>query len=176
MISPQEKDAGLLLNITGDGKGKTTSALGVVIRALGWGWKVAIWQFLKGTRETGERDYFQKFHPEVPFVSCGLGNVFANLDHASAAQKGWQQATQFLHSFDGNLLVLDELNVALGKGYLSCDDVLPVLLNRPKHLNIIVTGRYAPQPLLDASDLVSDIQNIKHPLQHGIPARKGLDF
>jgi len=176
MLEQNDKEAGLLLNITGNGKGKTTSALGMVVRALGWGWKVAVWQFIKGPRETGEREYFRKYHPDMLFETCGLGQVFQPLDHATAAQKGWQRAREFLAAFDGDLLVFDELNVALGKGYLDCGEVLPALLSRPRCLNLVVTGRYAPQALLDASDLVSEIQNVRHPYQQGIPARKGLEF
>ena len=167
---------GLLYNFTGNGKGKTSAALGVVLRALGRGWKVAVLQFMKGERETGERLFFRKYFPEIFFEGCGLGRTCRPGDHAACAREGWKTAAGLLKNFDGELLVLDELNVALSHGYLDLPEVLEALKDRRPELNVIVTGRNSPAELRAVSDLVSDIAAEKHPYQQGIPARKGLDY
>ena len=169
-------EKGLLYNFTGNGKGKTSAALGVVLRALGRGWKVAVLQFMKGERETGERLFFQKYFPELYFEGCGLGRTCRPGDHAAYAREGWKTAENLLKNFDGELLVLDELNVALSHEYLDLDAVIDALKNRRPQLNVIVTGRKSPPELRAVSDLVSDIAAEKHPYQQGIPARKGLDY
>ena len=169
-------EKGLLYNFTGNGKGKTSAALGVVLRALGRGWKVAVLQFMKGERETGERLFFQKYFPEIYFEGCGLGRTCRMGDHAAYAREGWKTAAGLLKNFDGELLVLDELNVALSHGYLDLPEVIAALKERRPELNVIVTGRNSPPELRAISDLVSDIAPEKHPYQQGIPARKGLDY
>ena len=169
-------EKGLLYNFTGNGKGKTSAALGVVLRALGRGWKVAVLQFMKGGRETGERLFFQKYFPEIYFEGCGLGRTCRAGDHAAHAREGWKTAAGLLKKFDGELLVLDELNVALSHGYLDLAEVIAALQERRPELNVIVTGRNSPPELRAVSDLVSDIAPEKHPYQQGIPARKGLDY
>ena len=176
MLSKSDKSVGLLYNFTGKGKGKTTGALGTVIRALGWHWKVAVLQFMKSDRATGERQFFKEHLPEVLFQECGLGRSIKVGDHKAFAQDGWKIATDLLQNFDGDLLVLDEINIALSHGHLDLDEVLEALKQRRKSLNVIVTGRYSPQAMLDISDLVSEINAVKHPYQQGIPARKGLDY
>ena len=169
-------EKGLLYNFTGNGKGKTSAALGVVLRALGRGWKVAVLQFMKGERETGERLFFRKYFPETYFEGCGLGRSCKPGDHAGLAREGWKNAAEMLQNFDGELLVLDELNVALAHEYLDVHEVVEALKNRRPELNVIVTGRNSPTELREISDLVSDIAAEKHPFQQGIPARKGLDY
>ena len=169
-------EKGLLYNFTGNGKGKTSAALGVVLRALGRGWKVAVLQFMKGDRETGERLFFRQYFPEIFFEGCGLGRTCKPGDHAGLAREGWKTAAEMLKNFDGELLVLDELNVALSHNYLDLDEVIAALQNRRPELNVIVTGRNSPPELREISDLVSDIAPEKHPYQQGIPARKGLDY
>ena len=169
-------ETGLLYNFTGNGKGKTSAALGIVLRALGRGWKVAVLQFMKGERETGERLFFQKYFPEIRFEGCGLGRACRPGDHASYAREGWKTASQLLKNFDGELLVLDELNAVLAHDYLNLPEVIEALKNRRKELHVIVTGRKSPPELRNISDLVSEIIPEKHPYQQGIPARKGLDY
>ena len=169
-------EKGLLYNFTGNGKGKTSAALGVALRALGRGWKVAVLQFMKGERETGERLFFQKYFPEIYFEGCGLGRTCRMGDHAAYAREGWKIAVRLLKDFDGELLVLDELNVALSHDYLDLPEVITALKKRRPELNVIVTGRNSPPELRAVSDLVSDIAPEKHPYQQGIPARKGLDY
>ena len=171
-----ETEKGLLYNFTGSGKGKTSAALGVVLRALGRGWKVAVLQFMKGERETGERLFFRRYFPEIFFEGCGLGRSCRPGDHAAYAREGWKTAEELLKNFDGELLVLDELNAVLSHEYLDSDEVTEALKNRRSGLNVIVTGRKSPPELRAISDLVSDIAAEKHPYQLGIPARKGLDY
>ncbi len=176
MLTGEDRNAGLLLNFTGDGKGKTSAALGTVLRALGWNWRVAVLQFMKGERQTGERNFFQRYFPEVLFESRGLGRTIRPGDHEGEARRAWERAAELLQEFDGELLVLDELNVALGHGFLEQEEVLMALRQRRKTLNVIVTGRYAPAELLTLSDLVSEIGAVKHPYRQGVAARKGLDY
>ncbi len=171
-----ETEKGLLYNFTGNGKGKTSAALGVILRALGRGWKVAVLQFMKGGRATGERLFFQRYFPEIFFDGCGLGRPCRPGDHAGAAREGWKKAAAMLRDFDGELLVLDELNVALSHRYLDCAEVVEALRTRRPELNVIVTGRNSPPELREISDLVSDITAEKHPYPQGVPARKGLDY
>ncbi len=176
MLSETDRERGLLLNLTGDGKGKSSSAFGMVIRALGWNWRPAVIQLLKGARETGERNFFHTRFPELIFESYGLGRAAGSDEQRAAVAAGWARARTLLRSFEGELLVLDELNVALHRGYLELDEVLTALRNRRRELNVVVTGRYAPPELLAISDLVSEIRALKHPYWRGVPARKGLDY
>ena len=168
---------GLLLTITGDGKGKTTSALGTVLRALGRGWKVTILQFVKDEGKTGEKLFFEKFPELVVMEQLGEGFSWQDKDHAAAAEAGWKKAQEWL---TGNkkcdLLVLDELNIALHYGWLNTKKILADLQNRKEDLNVIVTGRNAPEEMILCSDLVSKIENVKHPFDSGIPGRQGIDF
>ena len=169
-------ESGLILNLTGNGKGKTTSALGIVIRALGWEWRVAVIQFMKGTRETGELRFFRRFFPDIVFEQYGLGLTTRPGDHAGLARKGWERAKELLTSFNGELLVLDELNVALSHGFLPLDEVLDALKRKRRGLHVVITGRAAPEPLKELCDMVSEIGEFKHQYRRGIPAGKGLDF
>lgn len=177
MLQEHQKNAGLLLNITGNGKGKSTSAFGITIRALGWGWKVLVLQFVKGDRETGEKRFFSRLaDPGLEFDQLGAGASWEPGDHAALALRGWGRAKKELNSMHWDLVVLDELNIALHYRWIPLEEVLEILRNRPSGLNVVVTGRYAPQALLDQSDLVSEIQEIRHPYQKGIPAVRGIDY
>ena len=173
-LSPN--DRGLLLCMTGNGKGKSTAAFGTVLRALGWGQQVAVIQMVKGSRETGEWQFFRRFHPEVFFEIGGVGFTTTAGDHASAAQKTWKLCRKMLREFPGDLLVIDELNIALSLNFLEEEAVLADLADRRPGLNVIVTGRNAPESLRNAADLVSEVMEVKHPYRQGIPARKGVDY
>ena len=172
---------GLLYIITGDGKGKSSSAFGMVLRTLGWGGRAAVLQFCKNDRETGERRFFRELESDrLIFESCGGGLSWEKADHAVLAQAGWRRATEFLAGTDPacrvDLLVLDELNVALHFHWLDTAAVVAALSARRPGLHVVVTGRWAPAPLLAISDLVSEIVNRKHPFEHGVSAVKGLDW
>lgn len=168
---------GLLFNFTGNGKGKTSAALGVTLRALGWDWQVGFVQFIKSARETGEKRFFAKYFPDMLFKQVGLGCTFMHTgDHASAAKDGWQYVAELLQNFPGRLLVLDELNIAVHQGFIDIDTVITALQNRREGINVIITGRYANPELLDICDLVSEIAPVKHHFEQGVPAVTGLDL
>ena len=169
-------DRGLLLNYTGEGKGKSSAAFGTALRALGWGWKVGIIQFIKDDAPTGEAQFFRKYFPDLIFEQHGAGMLDLDLDHRGAAQRGWARAQELLQDFDGQLLIFDELNVVLHFYLLEPDDIVKALLARKKDLNVILTGRYAHPKIVEISDLVTTVDIIKHPFEQGIPARKGIDF
>ena len=176
-MDKENKESGLLLNVTGNGKGKSTSSFGIVIRALGWNWNVALLQFVKGGMQTGEKQFFESLKlPNFLYDQLGAGVSWNPGNHEELAREGWKKAEQLLQSDRFDLLVFDELNIALWKKWLDLDTVLNALKNRRPTLNVVVTGRYAPPELLEISDLVSEIQEIKHPYQRGIPARPGIDY
>ena len=169
---------GLLINITGDGKGKSTSAFGMVIRTLGWGGKAAVLQFVKSPLfETGELNFFTKIFPgRISFEPFGPGRQASREVQEECASKAFQRTKELLQQSELNLLVLDELNIALWKKLLPFQEVCNALLERSPQLNVCITGRYAQKELLDICDLVSDIHSLRHPYDRGIPARKGIDF
>lgn len=176
-MEAENKESGLLLNVTGNGKGKSTSAFGIAVRALGWNWNVALLQFVKGGMETGEKRFFESLKlPNFLFGQLGAGVSWNPGNHEELAREGWKKAEPLLRSDVYDLLILDELNIALWKKWLDAETVLNALKNRRPTLNVVVTGRYALPELLEISDLVSEIREIKHPYQKGIPARAGIDF
>lgn len=182
MLEKTERDKrhGLLINITGDGKGKTTSALGTSLRALGWGWKVSILQFVKNAGKTGEKQFADS--SELPFEIIPLGAGFSWRKDADkgkdkeCAEAAWKLAKEYIAKAEVDLLVLDELNIALKLGWLNTDEIISGLKLKPEWMHIIVTGRGAPQEVIGASDLVSEIKEIKHPFQSGVKAQKGIEF
>ncbi|MDD5727938.1 MAG: cob(I)yrinic acid a,c-diamide adenosyltransferase [Victivallales bacterium] len=182
MLFEKQNERGLLLNITGNGKGKTTSGLGACVRALGWNWKVCIIQFIKSSRVTGEKKFAELIsqYVDLEIYQTGYGATWKGRgtepEHIEAAQQAWAQTKEYIAAGKVDLLMLDELNIALSFGWLDADDVIKTFKNRPASMNIIVTGRNAPDWLLEISDLVSEIKEIKHPLKKGIPARKGIEF
>ena len=182
MILERQSERGLLINITGNGKGKTTSGLGACVRALGWGWKVCIIQFIKSTRPTGEKKFAEliKPHVDLEIYQTGYGATWKGRgtepEHTKAAQQAWMETKKYISEGKIDLLMLDELNIALSFGWLNAEDVMNTFKNRPASMNIIVTGRNAPDWLVEISDLVSEINEIKHPFKKGIPARKGIEF
>ncbi len=179
MLTEEDRSArrGLLITITGDGKGKTTSALGTVVRALGWGWRVGMLQFVKDEYETGERRFCAALKPAgLTLRQVGCGMSWQDGDHAAAAMRGWNDALGMLRSDMFDLVVLDELNIALHQRWLETGAVVSALCGRPSWKHVIVTGRHAPGELLDRSDLVSEIREIKHPFRSGVAAQKGIDY
>ena len=167
---------GLLLNLTGDGKGKTSAALGLLVRAIGHGWKPACILFIKDEFPTGELAYFRKYHPEMIFECHGRGFTNRPGEHAAAAREGWARAGELLREYPGELLVLDELNGALAAGLLDLGDVLDALQSRRPGLHVVLTGRGTPPELAAICDLVSEVRAVRHPFAQGIPACRGLDF
>ena len=173
-----DTERGLLIVYTSKGKGKTTAALGIVFRALGRGLKVAVVQFIKGKWKTGERTFAEKI-PELTFLVMGLGFTWESDDISrdkEAARAAWQKAAEIITAGEHAIVVLDELTYVISYDFVSLEEILAVLGARPKHVNVVVTGRNAPDELVAMADLVTEMKSIKHPFEKGIPAKPGLDF
>jgi cob(I)alamin adenosyltransferase len=177
--SCKASDRGLVLVNTGDGKGKSTAAFGTIVRALGWGHSVAVVQFIKGNWKVGEREFFKRFDDLITWHTMGEGFTWDTQDRErdiEAAESAWSVAKSLLVSGDYDLVVLDELNIALRYDYLDIDNVLGGLKARDNRTSVIVTGRNAKEPLIEYADLVSNVEVVKHPFDNGIKAKQGLDF
>ncbi len=175
----KEADRGFILVNTGDGKGKSTSALGTVIRALGWGHKVAVVQYVKGNWKTGERMFFENNPDLVTWHTMGKGFTWDTQDKSQdieAARSAWAVSLELMASGDYDLVVLDELNIVLRYDYLDIAEVLDGLAARDKRTSVLITGRDAKQELLDQADLVTQMEATKHPFEAGFKARRGIDF
>ncbi|GAA6191259.1 cob(I)yrinic acid a,c-diamide adenosyltransferase [Phaeobacter gallaeciensis] len=174
----QDPEQGLVLIHTGKGKGKSSSAFGVVVRALGWGQKVAVVQFIKGKWKTGERRFFEE-HGLVTWHTMGEGFTWDTQDKErdiAAAQAAFKKAADLIASGEYDLVVLDEINIALRYEYLSVEQVIEGLDARTDKTGVILTGRDAPEALCDYADLVTEMTEIKHPFKAGIKAQRGVDF
>ncbi|MEH6695276.1 MAG: cob(I)yrinic acid a,c-diamide adenosyltransferase [Hyphomonas sp.] len=170
---------GLILVHTGNGKGKSSSAFGVIIRALGWGHKVGVVQFIKGKWITGERQFFAKFEDQVTWHTMGEGFTWDTQDKdrdIAAAEAAFARACEMTRSGDYDLVVLDEINIALRYDYLDVQAVIDGLKARSERTSVILTGRDAKPELMDYADLVSEMTEVKHPFKAGIKAQRGLDF
>lgn len=178
-IAGASADRGVVVVHTGVGKGKSSAAFGMVCRALGHGMKVGVVQFIKNARATGEDLFFRRFPGEVSFHVMGEGFTWDTQDRArdvAAAERAWQQAQEFLCDATIGIVVLDELNIALKLGYLSLETVLAALETRPPMQHVVITGRGAPQELIDAADTVTDMGLVKHAFQAGVKAQKGVEL
>jgi cob(I)alamin adenosyltransferase len=169
---------GLVVVYTGNGKGKTTAALGVAFRALGRDLKVGVVQFIKGKWKTGERTFAERL-PQLTFHVMGLGFTWESDDLSrdkEAAEKAWKISHELILDWNHDIVVLDELTYVLNYGFVSVDEVLTTLKTRPPHVHVIITGRNAPEALVAAADLVTEMQSVKHPFEKGVRAQPGLDF
>ena len=174
----EDPGRGLILVHTGDGKGKSSSAFGVAIRALGWGKTVGVVQFIKGKWITGERQFFKKL-PEVTWHTMGEGFTWDTQDRdrdIAAATAAYAKACEMMASGDYDLILLDEINIALRYDYLDINAVIDGLKARSDRTSVILTGRDAKPELMDYADLVSEMTEIKHPFKSGIKAQRGIDF
>ena len=171
----------MLMVYTGNGKGKSTAAFGAVFRAMGWGDRVAVVQFIKGKWTTGEQQFAETL-PGLVFEVMGRGFTWESEDisrDARAAEKAWGAARDFISSGTFNLVVLDELTYCFHHGFLDLEQVLPDLINRPQLTSVIVTGRHAPEALVEHADLVTEMKLVKHPFQssgEAFRALKGVDY
>jgi cob(I)alamin adenosyltransferase len=171
-------EKGLLIVHTGPGKGKSTAAFGLVLRALGHGWKVGVVQFVKGAWETGERRILERFDG-VSWHTMGEGFTWETQDRArdiAAATRAWEKARELMADASIRLIVLDELSIALRYDYLSLADVITALRERRDDLNIIVTGRNAKPELIEIADLVTEMTLVKHHFAAGVRAQAGIEF
>ncbi len=182
-VRSKNEDRGIVLVNTGDGKGKSTAGFGLAIRAAGCGQNVGLVQFIKGTWKTGEAEALKRF-PEIRHVVSGEGFTWNTQDKEkdiAAVRRGWDVALQMVEASRGDkpeysLIVLDELNIALGCGYLPVNEVVEMVRNKPRELSICITGRGAPQELVDVADTVTEMKPIKHAFDAGIRARRGIEF
>jgi cob(I)alamin adenosyltransferase len=172
-------EKGLLLVITGAGKGKTTSALGMALRAISHGMKLGVVQFIKGAKMTGERELLAQF-PNVEWFTIGDGFTWVTQDRdrdVATARRAWQQASALIQDPSYEMVILDELNTILRYGYLDVSDVLACVKARHPMQHVIITGRNAPAALIEAADLVSEIHPVKHPYKdQGVKAQRGIEF
>jgi len=179
IIATKTIEKGLLIVHTGKGKGKSTAAMGLAVRAIGNGMKVGIVQFVKGVWETGERVVLDKFPDQVVIKAMGEGFSWDTQDRArdiAAAESAWAQSKQMISDPSFDMIVLDELNIPLRYGNLDMDDVVKTLSAKPEMLHVVVTGRNAKDELIDIADLVTDMTLVKHPFRSGVKAQKGVEF
>ena len=172
-------EKGLLIVNTGPGKGKSTAAFGLIMRALGYEWPVGIVQFIKGAWETGERKALERFPDLVRWYSMGEGFTWETQDKArdiAAAEAAWVKVKELMADPTIRLLVLDELNIALRYDYLPLLEVVETLKGRRPDLHIVVTGRNAKPELMEAADLVTEMGLIKHHFSAGVKAQQGIEF
>lgn len=178
-IARASDERGVAVLLTGDGKGKSSSAFGMVMRALGYGQKVGVVQFIKGEQLSGEEIYLRDQCPQVKLVQMGTGFTWDTQDRTSdilAAEATWKEAAAMLSDKSYDLVVLDELTYMLGFSYLDETTVLNAIRNRPFEQSLIVTGRGGGSALQEAMDTVSEVKDIKHAFRAGIKARQGVDF
>jgi len=170
---------GLIIVHTGPGKGKSTAAFGMALRIIGHGQKLGIVQFIKGAWDTAERRVLEGFAGQVTFRAMGEGFTWETQDRArdiAAAERAWEEAKLLLDDPTTSMVILDELNVVLRYGYLPLEPVLAVLQARPPHQHVVVTGRNAPEALIEAADLVTEMTMVKHPFRSGVKAQPGVEY
>ncbi|MEI6987504.1 MAG: cob(I)yrinic acid a,c-diamide adenosyltransferase [Rhodospirillaceae bacterium] len=178
-IAERNNEKGLLIVHTGNGKGKTTAALGLILRAAGHGMAVGLVQFVKGSWSTGELAALARFDDLVTVRVMGEGFTWETRDRARdcrAAGLAWDMAISLINDRRYRLVVLDELSIALRYEFLPVADVVATLAARPAGLHIAVTGRHAPPALINAADLVTEMRSVKHPYQAGIKAQLGIEY
>ena len=178
-IERADVERGLVLLLTGDGKGKSSSAFGMAIRSLGYDYKVGIVQFIKGEILSGEEIFIRDKHPEVAFYQMGTGFTWNTQDRdgdIAAAEKTWQQALTMLQDESLHLVVLDEITYMLAYKYLDEDMIIDAINNRPAEQTVVLTGRGGGKAIRELADTVSEINDVKHAFRAGLKARKGVDF
>ena len=173
---------GLTIVYTGKGKGKTTAALGIVLRAAGYKKKICMIQFIKGSWHYGEMDSSKRLEPEFEMVAVGKGFVgiiddkSPKQEHERIAKEAIKISFEKIQSEKYDIVILDEINYAINLGLVKLEDVINLIKSKPQKLDLILTGNYAKEEIIDLADLVTEMKEIKHPYQQGIKARKGIDF
>ena len=179
MLATKTIEKGLLIVHTGKGKGKSTAAMGLAVRAIGNGMKVGIVQFVKGVWATGERDVLDQFPELCTIKAMGEGFTWDTQDRQrdiAAARAAWEYAKQLMADPSYRMVILDELNIVLRYDYIPLDEVLEALRNKPDDLHVVVTGRNAKEPLIEMADLVTEMTQVKHPFRSGVKAQIGIEF
>jgi cob(I)alamin adenosyltransferase len=175
-------EKGLVIVYTGKGKGKTTAALGIVLRAVGHGYRVGMIQFIKGEWYYGELTSSKRLEPEFELIAAGRGFVgimdddHPIEDHQQAAKDAIRVAKEKIASGNYDIMILDEINYAAKLNLISQQDILDVISSKPEKTNLILTGNYVSDVVIAAADLVTEMREVKHPYQKGIKAKKGIDF
>ncbi len=178
-IEQADEERGVAVLLTGDGKGKSSSAFGMVMRALGYGQTVGVVQFIKGEQLSGEEIYLRDQCPQVDFYQMGTGFTWDTQDRSAdiaAARATWEQAARMLADPNFDLVVLDELTYMLAFDYLPEDAVLTAIQQRPLQQSVVVTGRGGGSSLRETMDTVSEVKEIKHAFKAGVKARRGVDY
>uniref|UniRef100_A0A9E8CPA3 Corrinoid adenosyltransferase n=1 Tax=Bosea sp. NBC_00436 TaxID=2969620 RepID=A0A9E8CPA3_9HYPH len=178
-VASKTVEKGLLIVNTGPGKGKSTAAFGLILRALGHGWRIGVVQFIKGAWSTGERRALEAFGDQVSWHSMGEGFTWETQDKArdiAAAERAFAKAKELMADPEIRLLVLDELNIALRYDYLPLAEVVATLAARRSDLHVVVTGRNAKPELIEAADLVTEMTLVKHHFAAGVKAQEGIEF
>lgn len=176
-----DRNTGLIIVYTGDGKGKTTAALGMALRTVGWGGKVLVLQFIKAWK-TGEHKTIEKLLPDITIVPAGEGFVGIMGDkkpksvHNVSAKNALEYAKKEIMSNKWSMVILDEINGALSGGLITLKEVLALLASKPEEMNLVLTGRDAKPEIIEKAHLVTEMKKIKHPFDAGILAKKGVDF
>ena len=176
------EEDGLTIVYTGKGKGKTTAALGIALRASGYEKKICMIQFIKGSWHYGEMDSSKRLEPEFEMIPAGKGFVgiiddtSPKEDHEKIAKEAIQMSNEKIQSGNYDIVILDEINYAVNLGLISVDDVLNLIKSKPKKLDLVLTGNHVRDEVIEKADLVTEMKEIKHPFQQGIKAKKGIDF
>lgn len=177
-----EKDDGLVVVYTGKGKGKTTAALGIALRAIGHNYKICMIQFIKGSWHYGEMSSSKRLEPDFELIAVGKGFVGILDDktpreiHQKIAQEAIQISKEKILSEKYDVVILDEINYAVNLGLIDVNDVLELIKIKPAKVTLVLTGNNARPEVIDAADLVTEMKEIKHPFRNGIKAKKGIDF
>lgn len=184
MAREKKEPRGLVIVNTGNGKGKTTAALGLTLRAAGNDLRVLVIQFIKGRWKTGESKSIEALAPNVQLVRMGMGFTIERLrdkripmeEHEEAAHQAFDRAREVVLADEYDMIVLDEILGSIKAGLIPLDDVLGLVRDKPSRLHLVLTGRNAPPELIEAADLVTEMVPIKHPYDQGIPAQRGIEF
>lgn len=179
IMATKTQEKGLLIVHTGKGKGKTTAALGMVVRAIGHGKRVGVVQFVKGAMTTGEKAVFDAFPDNVTFKPMGEGFTWNTQDKTrdiALAREAWDEVKRMIADPAYDMVLADELNIVLRYDYLPVDEVLEAVKNRDEMKHVIITGRNAPEALVEAADLVTEMTLVKHPFRSGVKAQAGIEF
>jgi len=179
MTQKHRLEKGLIQVYTGDGKGKTSAAFGSALRALGRGLKVYVVQFIKGGFDYGEL-YIAKQLPSLKLSAFGRGRFITETPPSQKdvqlAREAFELAKKVVDSGEYDIVILDEINVVVNLKMIGVDEVVELIKNKPKHVELILTGRYAPAQIIEAADLVTEMREVKHPFAQGVPPRKGIEY
>jgi len=173
---------GLIIIYTGGGKGKTTAALGIALRAAGYNHKICMIQFIKGSWHYGEMDSSKRLEPEFELVAVGKGfvglidDISSRQEHENIAKEAIRISKERIQSEKYDVVILDEINYAIDLGLVDVNDVIDLIKSKPTKLNLVLTGNHAKKEIIEMADLVTEMKEIKHPFKSGIKAKKGIDF